>query len=65
MSLKHKNTGKWAKGQIRFGKYNKEVSFYFKSYLMVKVIIGDVTPQTPETVKCKWIKAYSLVTCVI
>lgn len=24
MSLKHKNTGKWAKGQIRFGKYNKE-----------------------------------------
>ncbi|XP_072035678.1 LOW QUALITY PROTEIN: U3 small nucleolar RNA-associated protein 14 homolog A-like [Amphiura filiformis] len=24
MSLKHKNTGKWAKTQIRFGKYNKE-----------------------------------------
>ena len=27
MSLKHKNTGKWAKGQIKYGKYNKEVSY--------------------------------------
>ena len=29
MSLKHKNTGKWAKGQIKFGKYNKEVSYIY------------------------------------